>query len=278
MAEILKLNSSLSSSGTVTQCETARRVWWSLYTADRWCSSGLGLPHRIEDLDGSCDLPMDEVTFRSLSPDQKTLDVPWKPGIWAHLVTLVRLSNPIQDLNRRVARGNADTADLDQSFAGFEQNLECWREMLPASMQFTIQNLHSYQHNGLGGPFISLHLAYHHLSTLLYFRFLEDKHIPQPNYRSCVARCKHHASSFSSLLQLSRQLEGCVSNCPTVGHMTTVSSSVLLHTMLFGDLEELPRARRELSANFEALVELQQCWPATSALVTTTLAIIRSNN
>lgn len=93
-------------------------------------------------------------------------------------------------------------------------------------------------------------------------------------YRSYVARCKHHASSFSSLLQLSRQLEGCVSNCPTVGHMTTVSSSVLLHTMLFGDADELPRARRELSANFEALVELQRYWPATSALVLSKRAIL----
>lgn len=269
MAEIIKLDSSCSSFGTITKCETARRVWWSLFTADHWCFSGLGLPHRIDDLGGSCDLPMDEMTFRSLSPDQTTLDLPWKPGIWAHLVTLVRLSNPIQDLNRRVARGNADTAELYQEFAGLEQKLECWREMLPACMQFTIQNLHGYQHNRLGGPFISLHLAYHHSSTLLYFRFLEDKQIPHSDYCSYVARCKHHASSFSSLLQLSRQLEDCVSNCPTVGHMTTVSSSVLLHTMLFGDLEELPRARRELSANFEALVELQKYWPATSALVTT---------
>ena len=267
MAEIIKLDSSCSSFGTITKCETARRVWWSLYIADRWCFSGLGLSRRIEDLGGFCDLPMDEMTFRSLSSDQETLDVPWKPGIWAHLITLVRLYGPIQDLNRRVARGNANTAELNNAFAGLEQRLEFWSEMLPADMQFTIQNLHGYQHNDLGGPFISLHLAYHHYSTLLYFRFLEDKQISSSNYRSYVARCKHHASSFSSLLQLSRQLEGCVSNCPTVGHMTTVSSSVLLHTMLFGDVEELPRARRELSANFEALVELQRYWPATSALV-----------
>lgn len=267
MAEIIKLDSSCSSFGTITQCETARRVWWSLYIADRWCFSGLGLSRRIEDLGGFCDLPMDEMTFRSLSPDQETLGVPWKPGIWAHLITLVRLYGPIQDLNRRVAKGNADAAELNQAFAGLEQKLEFWSEMLPADMQFTLQNLHGYQHNGLGGPFISLHLTYHHHSTLLYFRFLEDKQISSLNYRSYAARCKHHASSFSSLLQLSRQLEGCVSNCPTVGHMTTVSSSVLLHTMLFGDVEELPRARRELSANFEALVELQRYWPATSALV-----------
>lgn len=44
--------------------------------------------------------------------------------------------------------------------------------------------------------------------------------------------------------------------------------------MLFGDADELPRARRELSANFEALVELQRYWPATSALVLSKRAIL----
>lgn len=65
----------------------------------------------------------------------------------------------------------------------------------------------------------------------------------------------------------SRQMQGCEANYPTIGHMTAVSSSVLLHTMLFGDQQELLTARRELSANFEALVELQQYWPATEAMV-----------
>jgi len=54
---------------------------------------------------------------------------------------------------------------------------------------------------------------------------------------------------------------------PNIGHMTTVSSSVLVHTLLYGDLDELKKANEELNANFEALVELSQYWPAISAMV-----------
>lgn len=262
MAEIINIES-LTKNGTVIESETARRVWWSLYVSDLWCFAGLSLPRRMKDLGGSCDLPTDEMAFRSLSPDQTSLIPTWKPGIWAYLIQLVRLFGPIQDVNRRVAQGDTDTAELDQDVDILGQQIEAWRDTLPADIQFTIQNLQGHQHNDLGGPFISLHLAYHHYSTLLYFRFLEDKN-PSSSY---VTLCKHHASSFSNLLQLSRQMQGCEVSYPTIGHMAAVSSSVLLHTMLFGDQTELPTARRELSANFEALVELQQYWPATEATV-----------
>jgi hypothetical protein len=50
--------------------------------------------------------------------------------------------------------------------------------------------------------------------------------------------------------------------------MTAVSSSVLVHNLLFGDPEDLQTVRQELKTNFEALIELQNFWPATEAMVT----------
>lgn len=273
MAEIMHLHSS-AMDGTVIARETARRIWWSLYMADRWCFSALGLPRHMDGLGESTDLPLEEIAFRSLSPDQSTLEAPHRPGLWAHMVSLVRLFGPIQDSNRRAATSGhnaTDTAELDQVVEQLAQQLDDWEAQLPAGVHFTIQNLQDHQHNNLGRLFIALHLAYHYYSSLLYFRFLETRnYTPSSIYNAYAARCKHHASSFSSLLQLSRQLDGCEALYPTVGHMTTVSSAVLLHTMLFGDQEEIPSARRELSANFAALVELQQYWPATTAMVSHT--------
>jgi hypothetical protein len=49
--------------------------------------------------------------------------------------------------------------------------------------------------------------------------------------------------------------------------MTTVSSSVLLHTLLFGTEDELAQSRRCLHANFEALLELEQFWPGVRSMV-----------
>jgi hypothetical protein len=49
--------------------------------------------------------------------------------------------------------------------------------------------------------------------------------------------------------------------------MTTVSSSVLLHTLLFGTEDELAQSRRCLHAKFEALLELEQYWPGVRSMV-----------
>ncbi|KAM5345157.1 hypothetical protein ACJ41O_011019 [Fusarium nematophilum] len=269
MSEVMHLDS-CSENGSAIVHETSRRIWWSLYVMDRWCLSGLGLHRHMDYVDRSSPLPMDESTFDSLTHDHVALDhhAGQPGGLFAQMVMLVHEFGPIQDFNRTIAKGG-DAAELHQEVEQIERQLESWREMLPADMQMTVQNLHSQQQDGRGGPFVALHLAYHHFSTLLYFHFLEQQ---QPEACDYVSRCKSHASSFSSLLHLSRQMKGCEPNYPIIGHMTTVSSSVLLHTLLFGDLQELPKARRDLNMNFEALLELQRYWPATEAMINRLMA------
>jgi hypothetical protein len=253
--------------GTPIESETARRIWWSLYIADHWCFVGLGIASRNENCGGTCDLPMNDMAFHSLMSPERSSVTPHKPGLWAHMVSLVRLFGPIQDLNRRAAKGGIDTIELDDAVHLLGQQLQTWLDMLPPEIRMSVQNLSTHQRNGLGGLFISLHLSYHHYSTLLYFRFLEKRQASCDSYRVHVACCKHHASNFSNLLHLSRQMKGCEASYPTIGHMTTVSSSVLVHNLLFGELDEIQKAREELNANFEALVELRKYWPTTSAMV-----------
>ncbi|RAH76999.1 hypothetical protein BO86DRAFT_393051 [Aspergillus japonicus CBS 114.51] len=292
MTEIMSLDFSPAMNKSMITRETARRVWCSLYVADRWCASGLGLPRHMDDFSKPYGLPIDEITFQSLPPDTSNhLEAPpsptehtppiWKLGLWAHMVALARYFGPIQDLNRQVARGYTDTVELDQEVQDIGEQLEAWSRMLPINTQMTVPNLHSHQKSGQGGLFIALHLTYHHYSTLLYYRFLEhdQTHIqshhrkqappskPSRRFRTYIRRCKHHASSFSNLLDLARQIKGCEINYPTIGHMTTVSSSVLLHTLLFGNPTELEGARAALNANFEVLIEHQQFWPNTKAMI-----------
>ncbi|KAH6652251.1 hypothetical protein BKA67DRAFT_661010 [Truncatella angustata] len=267
MAEIMKLDI-VAKSGSIIEVETARRIWSSLYMADYCCSVGHGIPRCLERLDSiSWHLPMDEITFRLLRPDRMALSAAWKPGLWAHMVTLVRLAGPVHDLNRRTATGDTDNARLDKTVEQLGQQLESWLESLPSDVQMTVQNLNAQQQTGLGGLFISLHLGYHHYSTLLYFRFLESQQASIEVYRTYIKKCKYHAASFSSLLHLSRQMKNCGINYPTIGHMTAVASSVLVHTLLFGNMEETEKARRELNNNFEALIELRQHWPAAYAMI-----------
>lgn len=271
MSDILCLNSTISSGSLITD-EVRRRVWWSLYVADGWCIAGLGLASQMKDVNIMIDLPMDESVFHALQPGQKTLGSPWNPGLWAHFISLGRLSRPIQDVTRRAALGQISLDQLDQEVERLAQQLENWRESLPSTHHMTMKNMYEQQEKGVGGLFIALHLAYHHHAMLLYFRFLEDHQSASTFYRNYIARCKTHASSFSTLLRRSRQLKGCEANHPLVGHMTTVCSSILLHTLLFGEGHEVQLVREELNANFEALIELSRYWPGTSVMVRFALA------
>lgn len=268
MAQILRLPL-FDLKDTVVTRELKRRVWWTLFMADRWYSSGLGLPRQINDIERSPDLPMNESTFHSLSSVQLTLDTPWKPGLWAHMITLVDLFGPIQDLNRRIVQEDLEDAEINRCVIELSQKLDAWEDMLPADTKLNEENLEGHRSRETGGPFVALHFGFHHYSTLLYFQYLETKRTATATTTMFAERCKHHASSYSALLKYSREHKGFTAVYPTVGHMAIVSSSVLLHTLLFGDEERIPSARNSLNANFEALIELEQYWPALKSMVNT---------
>lgn len=283
MAHIMKLESVANDeTSAVIVSETARLVCWTLFLSSHRCFSGLGLPCRSDEFRPTCELPMDELAFASLLPDQASLESPRKPGLWACMVTLVRLSGPVMELNRRIADPASLTPEeLDATVRRVEQQLQNWLDSLPAHIQMTVPNLYRHQQDGLGGLFVTLHLTFHYYSILLYFSFLEEGQRDALSPSSAgngdcpyIDRCKQHASSFGGILHLSRQLDGCLVSYPGFSHMITVSSTVLLHTLLLGDAGEIRDARRNLNANFEALVELQQPWPATTAVVRQRLFVL----
>lgn len=252
---------------TLVDREIRRRAWWTLYMADRWSSSSLGLPHQIRDTDLAVDLPMDESVFESLTADETRLKDPWQPGLWAHKISLVRLFGPIQELNHRSVYGNVSSEELESRVASLSQLLEDWDTMIPHGVRMNPENLQRHIQAGHGGAFVALHLGYHHYATLLYFRFLEPAAATSPLTAVYRAKCKSHASSYSELLKLARGKEKCEVLYPTVGHMAVVSSAVLLHTLLFSENQDLQNSRDALNANFEAILELSRYWPNTAPMV-----------
>lgn len=266
MSEVLRLESTVDE-GSAIATENSRRIWWSLYLADRLCSSRLGLPRHMDYVDDYPPLPMSEITFYSLTDDTASPPTPHGPGIFGHLMLLAQIFGQIHDLNRFVTKGNLKDPQLEQQTEQIGQHLESWKGNLPKELQMTVQNLHNHQQDNLGAHFVTLHLAYHHYSTLLYFYSLEKDQVLGSRSSEYVSYCQAHASSFSSLLHLSRQVKGCEPNYPIISHMITVSSSVLLHTLLFGGTDQLSKARRDLNMNFEALLDLRQYWPVTEVMV-----------
>ncbi|KAH7024888.1 fungal-specific transcription factor domain-containing protein [Microdochium trichocladiopsis] len=274
MADVLNLNSPAQDTSMIV-AEMKRRAWWACYLAENWCVSGLRLLSPIKHAPIVIALPMDEADFLTLPTDQSLPHrETCRTGCFAELLQLSKLFTPIQDLNRRVASGETGTSQLDREVEVLAQQLDEWKRQLPPDIEMSWENLDLHQERGVGGSFVLVHLTYHYYATLLYFRFLEqdrggDQQLTANSaiYRKYVDCCKMHASSFSALLRRARQRKGCEPNFPLIGHMTTVSSSVLVHTLLFGDVTELRAARQELQANFEALIDLVKYWPGTSTMI-----------
>jgi hypothetical protein len=214
---------------------------------------------------------MDEHLFADMATNEPLHDPtePGKsPGLWAHMATLIEVFGPIQELNWRAANSEGLNPDqIEQDVDHLAHQLDDWQSTLPGDVQLTESNLIEHSKQGTGGIFMGLHLGFHHYATLLFYQYLDTRSKLTVRAREFAARCKHHALNYSTWLARGRQQPGCEAVYPTVGHMAIVSSSVLLHTLLFGEENELAQPRRCLEANFEALLELGEYWPIVKTMV-----------
>ncbi|OAL57458.1 hypothetical protein IQ07DRAFT_617715 [Pyrenochaeta sp. DS3sAY3a] len=252
MAYVLRLHQTDHTDAPILR-EIKLRVWWSLFMADKWCPPGLGLPREILKSDPSLDLPMDEVDFQTLHITECSSLSERSSGIWAYKTTLADILASIQDVNLSLVHGHNDRQIVDLEVASIAARLTAWHETLPRHMVMNDENFEAHRAEGQGGTFVALHFGYHHYSTLLYFQYLEPDQEPDEK------------TSFR-LLDRARRSGNCHVVYFTVAHMTIVSSSVLLHMLLFGGNAEVEVARLQLTRNFEALEALTRYWPGVEQL------------
>lgn len=265
MAFALGLHQNNRSDNLIDQ-ETKSRVWWALFMADKWCPPGLGLPREIMRSDSGVHLPIDEVHFQNFRSTDDVVHVHRSRGIWAYKITLVDILTSIQDINLALVQGSIARTVVDQQVDEIASRLLAWHCQLPSHMVMDDRNLAMHRQNGQGGTFVALHLGYHHYSTLLYFQYLEPDREPNDQAKAYASKCAYHGLEFSRLLHTARQLTDCHVVYLTVAHMTIVSSSVLLHTLLLGDENEIETARIQLTHNFEALEDLTRYWPCVEQM------------
>jgi hypothetical protein len=282
MAQVLQLSKEDPVDDEVSR-EVKRRVWWSLYLIDRWASAGLGLPRHFHNGGRVPRLPMDEVMFSQLNvtggPHNAKDMNNWQPGIWSHMISLVEIFGHIQDLNHElVDQTHWDENSIESRVLSLAEQLAKFEYELPPAMVYTIENLDFHVGRGIGRTFVALHLGYHHYCTLLYYQYLDQRRPPTSNTRMFAQRCKHHATEYCELTRTSDQHGGAEALYNIVGHMTVVSSSVLLHTLLLGDDHELPMARHRLESNFEFLVKLREIWPSVDIMVSSKRMMFNSPN
>ncbi|KAJ5749816.1 hypothetical protein N7533_006844 [Penicillium manginii] len=265
MAHILHLPEPDVTDDSITR-EIKIRTWWSLYMIDQWSSAGLDLPRQMHNQQHS--LPMPEVDFWNLVPGQRIEDGSQpRRGLWGYMVILARIFGHIQILHQKLAEGALDQQKAEMTTIELAHEFDHFLQELPANLHFNTRNLTQHTELGLAQAFVALHLGYHHYSTLLYFPYLDMKLAEIPSQGTFVARCKHHATSFSDLLKTSHETPGCEAVYLIVAHMTVVSSSVLLHTLLFGSQHELLDARARLYFNFEILLKLKGYWQGVDLMM-----------
>ncbi|KAL1601383.1 hypothetical protein SLS60_006295 [Paraconiothyrium brasiliense] len=267
MAHILRLNEA-DSSDTPILAETKRRIWCTLFVADRWNSSAMNLPFQIGDDECLLPHPVDEYVFQQPQFGSENARTTPEPGLWAHRTTLTKIFGRIQVLNQLLIQRHVEQEAFERKVEALALQLYGWQNSLKPELCLTEATLEAFCHKKLGGAFIDLHLGFHYYNILLYFRFLQEKSESfSAESLMYTERCKKHAMKYSELLRLAGSREHCKVVHATVGHMTVVSSMVLLHVLLRGEEADIAMARDGLSSNFEALLELQKLWPMMDRMV-----------
>ena len=268
MAQIEKLNALNEADDGITR-EIKLRLWWTCYLTDTWASGGSGLPRQFNILNVAPRLPMDEGIFWSMRPgDPDVSSYQWRPGFWGYNVKLACIYTQIADYTKLVVQTSAwDEEESEDTVRELSVQLTAYEESLPITMRYSLANLTLQVQRGLGRQFIALHLALNHYYTLLFYQYLDRNRPFTTNGKAYAERCKHHARLFCDILSASRTHGGAEALYNIVGHVTVVSSSVLLHTFLFGNSDEVLDIRRRLESNFESLVQLRKYWPSVELMV-----------
>lgn len=269
IAQLLELGRPNARDDGVTS-ETKRRIYWTCFIIDTWVSGGSNVSRCFgTSRSNQRRLPMDEAVFAALrSGEPDVPDTAWSPGLWAHMVKLVEIYAKVQELHRQIVYTDQwDEHAMDESVGRLEAELISFDASLDLELSFSKENLALFIHRGLGGLFIAFHLGYHHYYTLVFYQYLDQRRPRTVNGARYARECKRHASIICDVLKASREIPGAKALYNIVGHVTIVSSSVLLHTYLFGDPWELDDSRRGLESNLASLIELRGYWSSVELMV-----------
>jgi hypothetical protein len=214
---------------------------------------------------------MNEADFDTMRPgDDDPTEDQWRPGFWAYMVNLVEIYTKIMNFYKQLAETREwDEALIDEEVRNLDQQLIAFDNNLEPEYHFSLENLETFKKQGIGSVFVAFHLGYHHYWTLLFYQYLDRRRPATRNGKAYSDRCKAHARIVCDILRVSRSNSEAPGMYNIVGHLTIVSSSVLLHTYLFGEANELEDAKQRLESNLESLVQLRGFWPSVELMVRT---------
>lgn len=189
-------------------------------------------------------------------------------GIWTHMIPLTQLIVQIDELHEMTVRNSKPQLEIYNNVQKIASCLDSWLLRLPEQLQYTPENLERYSKFGHARTLIALHLGFHHHGQLLYYQFLHynSKTSAAPQLAlayTYASRCKEHAAGITDLLWDAYSTPGHECLWVVNGHLLAISSSVHLHTLLFGRSNaEIDTAKNMLKQNFEMMIDMRRYWPS----------------
>lgn len=224
------------------------------------------LPRQIH-FDENIPLPAEETCFLQSNTASMLPPPARSTGIWAEMTRLARIWSQIVDMNRLSVEGSLGPAQLHAAVEDLAGKLETWLMSLPPFLRDTPPNRAHYLASGLGTSFAALHLGYHYYSEVLYYQFLAATKsrdgisvLPAQAY---AERCTTHAMAFCDVLYgCDEATNGQECTYIMLGHMLVVTSTVMVHMLLFNDSCAISPdiLRDRLQHNFSILTRLQRYW------------------
>ena len=259
--------------GNALQDEVLRRAWSILFAADRWSALGNRIP-RITGFEYVTDRPaakkpMPEINFLQLMGDEPSNDISCsnntyrtndhEVGIWAPNRDLHDIASNIHKHQLAVLY---DPASPEASFARIDEissDLQTWQQNLPSHFKFTQQNIYLQSSLSYGAIYLGTHLSYHYNYVVLLYQFLSYS---DPESKTYAEQLEHHASHISEIIRWSNRVQNCRLLYSVVAHILVISSSVHLHTLMYGDANAVQKAKEDLDTNFQHIMTLRSFWPA----------------
>ncbi|KFZ07716.1 hypothetical protein V502_09822 [Pseudogymnoascus sp. VKM F-4520 (FW-2644)] len=264
---------------TIVSREVRRRTWLSVIIAENWSATDMSTQPVLSSEHDMLFPIMDEVEFLTLQPDDFSDGLNFQSSercMWAHMAGTIDIFRQISGMISKLSLNLRSLDSYRSEISDLSQRLDHWVQRLPPELQYSMENLVYFGNAGLGRTLLGMHMGYHHFRQLLYYPFLNSQAnhdvANPPHLLSCdrnYARiCKKHALAISDIIKLGFHTSGCNPAYFLTGHILVVSSSIHLHTLLFGeDQAAADVARERLVSNFEILMQLKMYWPVIDSSV-----------
>ncbi|KAL5354340.1 hypothetical protein ACLOAV_000429 [Pseudogymnoascus australis] len=264
---------------TIVSREIRRRTWLSVIIAENWSATDMSTQPVLSSEDDMLFPIIDEVEFLTLQPAAFTAGLNFQSSercMWAHMAGTIDIFRHISGMISKLSLNLRSLDSYRSQISDLSLRLDYWVQRLPQELQYSMENLVYFGNAGLGRTFLGMHMGYHHFRQLLYYPFLnsqtnQDVTIPPhllSGDRNYAQLCKKHALAISDIIKLGFNTSGCNPAYFLTGHILVVSSSIHLHTLLFGeDQAAADVARERLVSNFEILMQLKMYWPVIDSSV-----------